>query len=96
MFKMTESMSWDLSPMVNGASTEEVKKILDDLVSEANQLAAKYYDRIPSMSASDIVKMLAEYEVHTVKVQDATGYGRLRYSAESTDKESSTTTRQDR
>jgi oligoendopeptidase F len=73
--------------MVDGAPAEEVKKILDRLIAEAEEFAGKFYDKIPSMNAPDIKKMLAEYEGHIVKVQDATGYGHLRYSAESTDKE---------
>jgi oligoendopeptidase F len=75
--------------MVKGVTAEEVKKLLDKLVSEAEEFAQKYYDSIPSMSASDIKKMLSDFEVHIVKVWDVAGYGRLRYSAESTDKEAS-------
>jgi oligoendopeptidase F len=73
--------------MVNGASVDEVKKLLDDLVTEAEEFAEKYFDKIPSMTASDIKKMLTEYEIHIVKFWDAIGYGRLRYRAQSTDKE---------
>jgi oligoendopeptidase F len=73
--------------MVNGGSAEEVKKILDNLVTEAEEFAGKYYDNIFSMSVSDMAEMLAEFEVHIVKVWDATGYGRLRFSADTTDKE---------
>ena len=33
MLRMTKSeMSWDLSPLVNGASADEVKKLLDNLI----------------------------------------------------------------
>ena len=36
VFTMTESeMSWNLSPMVNGATASEVKKLLDVLVKES-------------------------------------------------------------
>lgn len=89
VFTMTDSMSWDLSPMVNGAAPEEVKKLLDNLVVEAEEFAGKYFDNISSMNASEIKQMLVESEVLSVKVWDATGYGRLRFSAESTDKEAS-------
>ncbi|MFW9890995.1 MAG: M3 family metallopeptidase [Candidatus Thorarchaeota archaeon] len=85
---MTKSeVSWDLSPMVNGKSPEEVKKLYDSLVKEAEEFATKYMDRISSMDVSEIKKMLTEYEVFSVKVQDASGYGKLRFSAQSTDKE---------
>ncbi|MHA1949288.1 MAG: M3 family metallopeptidase [Candidatus Thorarchaeota archaeon] len=86
---MTESASWDLSPMVNGASADEVKKLLDKLVVEAEEFAGKYYDSISSMDASKIKQMLTELEVFYVKAWDATNYGRLRFSAQSTDKEAS-------
>jgi oligoendopeptidase F len=75
--------------MVNGAPAEEVKKILDNLMAEAEELAGKYYDKVSSMSASDIANVLVELEAHRVKVQAAIGYGRLRYSADSTDTEAS-------
>jgi oligoendopeptidase F len=80
-------MSWDLSPLVNGVSAEEVKKIFDDLVIEADKFAGKYFDKIPTMTAADIKQLLTEYEVHLEKFWDTANYGRLRYRADSTDKE---------
>ncbi len=86
---MTKSeMSWDLSPMVKGASADEVKKLLDDLVDASKRFASKYEDKIPSMKPVEIKKMLMELEDLRVRVQDAVSYGYLRYAAETIDKES--------
>ncbi|MFX1482203.1 MAG: M3 family metallopeptidase [Promethearchaeota archaeon] len=86
---MTESeMSWDLSPMVGGASAEEVKKLLDGLVEETRSFAEEYEDRILSMKPHEIKQMLVEQESLLVKVWDAVNYGQLRFVADTTNKES--------
>ncbi len=85
---MTESeMSWDLSLMVNGATTSEVKNLLDDLVKETKVFATKYFDNISSVTSPELRQMLEELEDLLVRVRDTTNYGRLRYRARSTDKE---------
>ncbi len=89
MLRMTKSeMSWDLSPLVNGASADEVKKLLDDLVEETKAFATKNEDNIPSMKPDEIKKLLMGLESLIVRVHDTVNYGSLRYAAETTDKES--------
>ncbi|MFW9925834.1 MAG: M3 family metallopeptidase [Candidatus Thorarchaeota archaeon] len=85
---MTETeMTWDLSPLVKGASADEVKKLLDDLVDEAKEFGMKYDDSIPTMKPPDIKEMLVKLEELQVRIQDAVTYGILRFAAKTTDKE---------
>ncbi|MFX1578333.1 MAG: M3 family metallopeptidase [Promethearchaeota archaeon] len=85
---MTESeMTWDLSPLVDGASLNEVKKLLDDLLVDVESFAEKYNDKIPAMSAPEIKQLLLEREVLLVRWNDYISYGVRRYDADSTDKE---------
>ncbi len=80
-------MSWDLSPMVNGAAASEVKKLIDALVKETEAFATKHFDNISSMTSAELKQVLVEFEDILVRFWDTTIYGRLRYRAQSTDKE---------
>jgi oligoendopeptidase F len=80
-------MSWDLSPIVEGASAEQIRRNLDDVVTETQDFGEKYFDKIASMDAVAVADMLKAYEALEVKAKDTVQYCRLRFSADSTDKE---------
>lgn len=85
---MTESeVAWDLSLLVDGASIDEVKKMMDEIVDEFRSHAEKYEDKIPRMKPSEILKMLKEHEDLYIRSADLTNYGMLKFEACSTDKE---------
>ena len=79
--------SWDLSVLVDGATTDKVKMLLDGLVDRANELNEKYTSKIASMSAMDIKEMLESLMSFRIDYFDFTNYGTLRFSADSTDKD---------
>ncbi|MHA1136638.1 MAG: M3 family metallopeptidase [Candidatus Thorarchaeota archaeon] len=86
---MTQSeRSWDLSVMVDGAPADKVKEMLDALVTRAEAYAEQYASKIPSMSASDIKEMLSTRQHFQIEANDVMSYGRLRFSADTTNKES--------
>jgi len=80
-------MSWDLSPLVNGASPEKVKEMLDEVIDSAEVLAARFQDSIFSMNAEDVLELLHDLETHEIASHDLINYGQLRYEANTTDKE---------
>ncbi|MFW9838583.1 MAG: M3 family metallopeptidase, partial [Candidatus Thorarchaeota archaeon] len=85
---MTDTeVSWNLSPLVDGAAAPEVKKLIDNLTQKIDGFDANNLGKIASMTSSELKQMLGEYEGLFVKIMDAIQYGRLRYSAQSTDKE---------
>ncbi|MGY5880514.1 MAG: M3 family metallopeptidase [Candidatus Thorarchaeota archaeon] len=86
---MTESeRSWNLSILVDGAPADKVKELLDTMVARATAFAEEYASKIASMSASDIKEMLVSLQNFNVESNDAMAYGRLRFSADTTNKES--------
>ena len=86
---MTESeRAWDLSVLVDGAPADKVKEMLDTMVTEAKSFAKQYASKISTMSASDIKEMLSTLQNFNVKANDTMAYGRLRFSADTTNKES--------
>lgn len=86
---MTQSeRAWDLSVLVDGAPVDKVKEMLDDLVTRAKSNADQYISKISSMSASDIKEMLNTLQNFNVEANDIMAYGRLRFSADTTNKES--------
>ncbi|MBY8997903.1 MAG: hypothetical protein KGD60_09235 [Candidatus Thorarchaeota archaeon] len=85
---MTESdRSWDVSPLVNGASLEGTKKLLDELLVDAERFGEKYNDKISTMTAAELKTVLLEREDLLVKWNDYISYGSRRNDADSTNKE---------
>ncbi|TXT54387.1 MAG: hypothetical protein BAJATHORv1_70087 [Candidatus Thorarchaeota archaeon] len=80
-------MSWDLSQMVDGASATEVKKKIEEKTKGFEKLVETYSKKIPDMSAAHIASMIEEFEEAIVETSNYMGYARLRYSADTTDKE---------
>ncbi|MHA1849975.1 MAG: hypothetical protein ACTSW8_01795, partial [Candidatus Thorarchaeota archaeon] len=74
--------------MVDGAPADKVKEMLDALVTRAEAYAEQYASKIPSMSASDIKEMLSTRQHFQIEANDVMSYGRLRFSADTTNKES--------
>jgi len=86
---MTQSeRAWDLSVLVDGAPADKVKEMLDALVTRAESYAEQYVSKISSMSASDIKEMLSTLQHFQIEANDVMAYGRLRFSADTTNKES--------
>ena len=86
---MTESeRSWDLSVLVDGAPADKVKELLDTMVDRAKVFTEKYGDTISSMSAADIKEMIESLQNFRIEANDTMAYGRLRFSADTTNKES--------
>ena len=86
---MTQSeRSWDLSVLVDGAPADKVKELYDTLVTQAKSFADQYESKISSMSATDINEMLNSLQDFWVGANDIMAYGRLRFSADTTNKES--------
>jgi len=86
---MTESeRSWDLSVLVDGAPADKVKELLDTMVTKAQFYADQYESKISSMSAVDIKEMLNILQYFQIEANDIMAYGRLRFNADTTDKES--------
>ncbi len=79
--------SWDLSVLVDGASVDRVKEMLDGLIDRAKELNKKYESKIESMSAADIKEMLETVSSFRIEFFDISNYGPLRFNADSTDKE---------
>ncbi len=79
--------SWDLSIMVDGASLEQVKEMYDETVARAQALSDEYKSKISSMSATELKKMLESLQTLRLESNDITGYGRLRFNANTMDKE---------
>jgi len=85
---MTESeRSWDLSVLVDGAPADKVKELLDTMVTKAQFYADQYESKISSMSAVDIKEMLNILQHFQIEANDIMAYGRLRFNADTTDKE---------
>ncbi|TFG96888.1 hypothetical protein E4H12_10010 [Candidatus Thorarchaeota archaeon] len=86
---MTESeRSWNLSVLVDGAPADKVKELLDTMVDRAKVFTEKYEDKISSMSAADIKEMLDSLQLFQIEFNDVINYGMLRFSADTTNKES--------
>ena len=80
--------SWDLSVLVDGATSDQVKELLDSMVTKASVFRDQYNDRISSMSAGEVKEMLVSLQNFRVESNDAMGYGNLRFNADTTNKES--------
>ncbi|TFH05733.1 MAG: hypothetical protein E4H14_12155 [Candidatus Thorarchaeota archaeon] len=86
---MTHSeRSWDLSVLVDGASPDKVKELLDAVVTKAEAFRNQYSDRISSLSAGEAKEMLTSLQNFQVESNDIINYGMLRYNADTTNKES--------
>jgi len=86
---MTQSeRSWNLSVLVDGAPADKVKELFDLMVTRAKAFSEEHGNKISSMSAADIKEMLVSLQNFQVEFSDAIGYGRLRFRADTTNKES--------
>ena len=86
---MTQSeRSWNLSVLVDGAPADKVKELLDSMVARAKVFSEEHVNKISSMSAVDIKEMLSSFQDFQVEFSDAISYGRLRFRADTTNKES--------
>lgn len=84
---MSDERTWDVSPMVDNASVEEVKKMIETAVADAQHFANTSKGRIPTADVPTLRDILVEYEKHLVRTQDLTTYCSLRYLACTTDKD---------
>ncbi|MCK4566322.1 MAG: hypothetical protein KAU48_03340, partial [Candidatus Thorarchaeota archaeon] len=77
-----------MSVLVNGAPADKVKELLDSMVTTAKDFSEQYGNKISSMSTVDIKEMLSSLQNFQVEFSDAIRYGRLRFRADTTNKES--------
>lgn len=84
---MSDERAWDVSPIVNGASIEDVKDTIDEAVADAQRFVNISKNRVPVADSAALQEILEEYERYKVKIDDLTTYCSLRYLACTTDKE---------
>lgn len=83
---MAESaMEWDLAPLVASTETESLKKQLDSLVIEAEQIAVDYKGRVTTLDAEEFLVFLKRLETHMLEREGALKYANLKYAANSLD-----------
>lgn len=83
---MAESeMEWDLAPLVTSTDTESLKKQLDSLVIEAEQIAVDYKGRVTTLDAEEFLVFLKRLETHMLERRGALRYANLKYTANSLD-----------
>jgi oligoendopeptidase F len=78
-------MVWDLSQLVDSAEPVVIQKQLDDMVTEAEKLRAKYHGKIAGLEAKEVLGLLESRDALTLKFEGAVRYGQLSYMANSTD-----------
>ncbi len=84
---MSDERAWDVSPIVNGASIEDVKDTIDEAVADAQSFVNISKNKVPVDDSAALQEILEEYERRKVKIDDLTTYCSLRYLACTTDKE---------
>src|SRR5688572_15188997 len=86
-----ESVSWNLSPLLDGASEHDAAAAVDRLLDEANQraeaFAATYAGKVSELDAAGLETAMRELE----QIQEAGGragsYAMLRFSTDTADPE---------
>ncbi|TFF67401.1 hypothetical protein EU520_01510, partial [Candidatus Thorarchaeota archaeon] len=84
---MSDERAWDVSPMVDGASTEEVKQMIDKAVADAQSFVNLSKAKVAAADIDTLQEILVEYEEHKVRTHDLTTYCSLRYGACTKDSE---------
>jgi oligoendopeptidase F len=78
-------MTWDLAQIVEGASPEEIRSGLENVINDAEAFSKVYFDRIESMSPKELNRFLKEFERLFVRLMDLGLYCKLSFDADSTD-----------
>ena len=82
-----DTMTWDLTQIVQGASVQEIQEVLQSRIDEFEAFSEKYFKDIDTMSPSEINTLLQEYERFYIQLTDLCQYCKLRFDANSMDKE---------
>ncbi len=82
---MSEEMRWDIAQLVESIDPERIEARLNEMVEEANGLAARYRGKIRGLDAPGLLALLEERDAYTLKYEGVAEYCGLRYSADSTD-----------
>jgi oligoendopeptidase F len=80
-------MTWDLTPIVDGAKLPAVKKLIDERLNNVSshlEQGEKYFDNANPAKLADF---LSKYETLLVPITDALTYCNLSYSTDTTDKD---------
>ena len=78
-------MVWDLSQLVDSVESVLIQKQLDEMVTEAEKLHAKYRSRVAGLEAKEILSLLESKDALILKFEGPVRYGQLSYMANSTD-----------
>jgi oligoendopeptidase F len=83
---MTEDkMIWDLSQLVESTDPVVIKKRLESMVADAEEIRARYHAKIVSLDARRLLELLERKDAFTLEFEGLTKYCNLMYSANSTD-----------
>ncbi len=80
-------MAWNLAPLVDSSDLEYLKTQMEQLIAEAEKLGKDYRDKITSLDANGLLKLLKRIEKNILERESVLRYARLRYSANSLDPE---------
>ena len=78
-------MRWDIAQMVSNTDPGWIKKRLEEMLSEAQRAKEKYYGKILSYDATEILNLFEYRDRFTLEYEGVIDYCSLRYSADSTD-----------
>jgi oligoendopeptidase F len=81
---MTE-VKWDLSQLVKSTDPSSIMKELDDMVNEAGKKAEQYRNKIASLDGPGLKALFEEREAMMLRYEGAAMYGRMLYSADTSD-----------
>ncbi len=84
---MIDHMSWDLSPMVDGAKVSNVKKMIDNLLETVEQHLSQCDSILEQRNPMKLAKYLERYEELLVPASDILSYCQLVYVTDTTDKD---------
>ena len=82
---MSESMSWDLSQLVQSTDPEWIAKRLEEAVQQAGRWREKYQGRISSLDPKGVLSLLEERDEFGLDIEGVMSYCALRYAANTTD-----------
>ncbi|MHA1929172.1 MAG: hypothetical protein ACTSV2_11420, partial [Candidatus Thorarchaeota archaeon] len=80
---MVSGQEWDISQIVNGASTPEVKVMLDTILDKFEKLTSEYTENLSSMGLLEIADMLRTIENVLIEADDIFTYCWLHNAANS-------------
>ncbi|MFX0168497.1 MAG: M3 family metallopeptidase [Candidatus Hodarchaeota archaeon] len=81
----TQGQAWDLSPLVPSTKLDDIKKLIEQHVEAAEQLAKEYKGKIASLSAKELRVHFAKSEEFYIELEGTYKFMKLSYDADSLD-----------